>query len=148
MEGLLPLSVSPVGSVRHGVLHRKTEPNLAGRVSLAADASQRVSVVLGFQGPLLVPQQAHAIQLDNLSWSETKKGDEGGAGWGVSFIGQAPHTQVLILCARRDDRERQVCIALNSKGKDWGTASTTKRVRLVAGLLVDRVRFQIIRYTE
>lgn len=123
---LLPLSVSPVGSVRHGVLHRKTEPNLAGRVSLATDVSQRVPVVLGFQGQLLVPQQARAIQLDNLSWSETKKGDEGGACWGVSLIGQAPHTQVLIRCARRDDRERQVYIALNSQEQDWGAASTNK----------------------
>lgn len=77
--------------MRHVVLHRETEPNLASRISLASEPAQRIPIILGFQGPLLVPPQARAIQLDNLSRSQMRRGVEGGVGWGVSLIVQAPH---------------------------------------------------------
>jgi hypothetical protein len=94
----------PVGAMRNVVLHRETKTNLAGGVSLTSDVPQGVPIVLGFQGPLLVPQHAPAIQLDNLSYSRTRD-DEGGAGRGVALIVQAPHQGDDMVCTS-GDRDR------------------------------------------
>ena len=101
----------PVRSVCHVVLHGETKPNLAGRISLAADVPQRLPGVLGFDRTLLVPQQTPAIQLDNLSWSQIRV-DEGRAGWGIRFhwSSSTPVCYGVCVVGRQRGYYRYVCV--------------------------------------